>query len=296
MISAETTPQKKFAYIAGNWALDNGRDDPQFSGVNDEIVTLSKHGCYADFTFPAIGCTAQPEKVNSIYYAEDDPLKPKSYNTGIDVVVGGSESGDLMIVEGPIFLDWKKSYLESGAIEFFQPYLKDRLQYWEKAHVHVKGRPEWIFFKLHTHGMQSKTIYNGGNFKQLCQDLDEAFTQNENYRLHYVTSREAYNIIKAAEDGLAGNPGDYRNYKIKEPANKKLLVNKAYTLITYSDDKIVIKIDQPDDETEISIKLDKVLEIKGDGISLITVNRDSGKLKSVEMDGNNCSYKEVGPQ
>jgi len=297
MISAEQNPERHFAYIAGNWALDNGRDDPQFSGVNNEIQILSKHGCYADFTFPAIGCSAQPKKVNAIYYATDDPTKPKSYNTGIDIQVGGTESGDLMIVQGPLFLNWKNSYLESGAFEFFQPYLNDRLKYWESAHVHVKGRPEWIFVKLHTHGMQSTSVYTNGNFEDLCRDLDNAFVKNNNYRLHYVTSREAYNIIKAAEDGLSGNPDAYRNHLIKEPANKKIHINKPYTLDTYTENKICITIDQPGKETKAHIKTSSnELLISGDHISNITIKLANGLLKDIEMDGQNSKYVEKKPR
>ena len=40
------------------------------------------------------------------------------------------------------------------------------------------------------------------------------------YRLHYVTCREAYNIVRAAEDGLNGDPDDFRNYEVAEPRNK----------------------------------------------------------------------------
>ena len=296
MISAEKNPKQSFAYIAGNWALDNGRNDPQFSGVNNELQILSEHGCYADFTFPAIGCSAQPEKVNSIYYATDDPQKPKSYNTGVDVAVGGVESGDLMIVQGPLFLNWDKGYLETAAFEVSLPYLKDRLKYWENAHVHVKGRPEWIFVKLHTHGMQSKSIFMDGNFQDLCQDLDNAFVQNDDYRLHYVTSREAYNIIKAAEDGLTGNPNDYRNYVSKEPVNKKVYINKPYTLITYSEDKIIFKIDQPGEETEIHIHTKNGLKIFGNHITNVTMSFDNGFIKDLEMDGQDCTYEENGLQ
>lgn len=293
MISAEAQPEHRFAYIAGNWALDNGRNDPQFSGVNNEIGILSRNGCYADFTFPAIGCSAQPEKVNAIYYATDDPQKPKSYNTGVDVKVGGEESGDLMIVQGPIFLNAKKSYLESGAVEFFEHYISERLQYWQNAHVHVKGRPEWIFVKLHTHGMQSRDVYEGGNFRELCEGVDKAFTQNQDYRLHYVTAREAYNIIKAAEAGLTGNPNEYRNYQIKEPANKKIHVNKAYTLVSYSDERVILKMHQPEVGTRISVKNKKMLHISGDNITRVTISYENGLVKDVAMDGQGCKFDEI---
>jgi len=292
MISAEEFPQQRFAYIAGNWALDNGRNDPQFSGVNDEIRTLSKHGCYADFTFPAIGCDAQPEKVNSIYYATDDPEKPKSYNTGVDVTVGGTESGDLMIVEGPIFLNWQNSYLENGAFESFQPYIKERLKYWENAHVHVKGRPEWIFMKLHTHGMQSKSIFSDGNFKELCQDLDTTFGKDSNYRLHYVTSREAYNIIKAAEAGLTGNPNEYRNYLIKQPINKMIHVNKPYSLKSYSENYVNISINQPEKGVEIRFNNHNGLVIFGNYITNIAISLENGSVSDIDIDGQDCKYVE----
>jgi len=51
--------------------------------------------------------------------------------------------------------------------------------------------------------------------------MDEAFTYLESqyndgvaWKLHYVSAREAYNIIKAAESGLDGDPGEYRDFLI----------------------------------------------------------------------------------
>ena len=38
----------------------------------------------------------------------------------------------------------------------------------------------------------------------------------EPYVLHYVTAREMYNIIKAAEAGKKGNPATYRDYLIPQ--------------------------------------------------------------------------------
>ena len=65
------TERPAFGFIHGNWALDNCRieDGQNFCGVNDEITILQQEGCYADFTFPAWQCIAQPVQTNSIYYA-----------------------------------------------------------------------------------------------------------------------------------------------------------------------------------------------------------------------------------
>ncbi len=118
MVSAAAQPRQQFAYIAGNWSLDNGSRDPAKSGCNTELRALNQAGCFADFTFPAIGSAAQPKKTNAVYYATDCP-RPKSYNTGIDVQVGGTARGDLMIVQGPSLIDWQQGSVESAAIESF---------------------------------------------------------------------------------------------------------------------------------------------------------------------------------
>ena len=35
------------------------------------------------------------------------------------------------------------------------------------------------------------------------------------YVLHYVTAREMFNVVRAAEGELNGNPGEYRDYTLK---------------------------------------------------------------------------------
>lgn len=49
--------------------------------------------------------------------------------------------------------------------------------------------------------------------------LETAYNDGERYVLHYVTAREVYNIIKAAEAGRSGNPNDYRDYLLPPPAS-----------------------------------------------------------------------------
>jgi hypothetical protein len=43
------------------------------------------------------------------------------------------------------------------------------------------------------------------------------YNDGTNYVLHYVTAREVYNIIKAAEAGMQGDPGQYRDYILPAP-------------------------------------------------------------------------------
>lgn len=230
-----TDNEIKFGFVHGDWALDNSIivKKKNLCGVNSEISILRDLGCYADFTFPALYTDAQPQEINSIYYAIDDPLKPKSYNTGKNVAVNKYENiGDLMIVQGPTTIDFKnwKTYCFlracSCGVEGRISNAEYAVDEWIKANVHVEGRPNWIFVKTHTHGAipdRMKTFL-GSNIEKIYTYLESTYNDERNYCLHYVTTREAYNIIKAAEAGLTGDPGQYRDFKIKPYQNTALRV------------------------------------------------------------------------
>jgi len=216
------TGEIKYGFIHGNWALDNSRKDGRWCGVNNELQILRETGCYADFTLPSAPNDTQTRKINSIYYAIDDPNKPKSHNTGIDVEVGKEPLGDLMIIQGPLTLNWgNRKYgilprIENSEIRVNNPPTIDRIDLWIKQHICVKGRPEWIFIKVHCHGTQEKNmsfLLNEG-LERMFSYLEQKYNDGKKYFLHYVTAREMYNIIKAAEAGYQGKPGDFRNFQL----------------------------------------------------------------------------------
>ena len=60
--------------------------------------------------------------------------------------------------------------------------------------------------------------------------LEQTYNDGKRYVLHYVTAREVYNIIKAAEAGMTGNPHDYRDYELPPPG--VLAAAKAVTAVT----------------------------------------------------------------
>lgn len=217
MITAEEHPRTAFAYIAGNWDLDSGRNPPGEHGITNQIGELVKHGCYADFTFPAIGSTAQPSKVNNIYYAEDDPKKPKSHDTGADARVGEVVNNRLMIFEGPSTINWDGT-LEYGAIEKDPRFDPSHIKNWLKANIHVVGRPEWVFAKVYSHGSQSSSVVLDHDLELLLDSL-KRYCSVHGIKLHFMTAREAYNVVKAAESGKTGNPEDYRDFVIPQYRN-----------------------------------------------------------------------------
>ena len=78
-----------FGFIHGNWALDNARPDGRWCGLNNEISLLARLGCYADFTLPCVPSPAQAGPVNCVYWATDDPDRPRSHDAGVPVVPAG---------------------------------------------------------------------------------------------------------------------------------------------------------------------------------------------------------------
>ena len=211
-----------FAFIHGNWSLDNSGGD-KFCGVNNEIQLLKQAGCYADFTFPALYSTCQPATINSIYYVKDNG-KPKSYDIGRLARVGVKEREDeFMIFQGPLTINWKDwrhkwhPTFEDGDICSDTHASSKRIDSWIRQNIHVRGREEWVFVKIFCHGGQDHRAVLGSATDSMFSYMEDTYNDGERYFLHYITAREAYNIVKAAEDGKTGNPHQYRDYLIKAP-------------------------------------------------------------------------------
>ena len=128
----------------------------------------------------------------------------------------------MLIIQGPLALNWKRRKLgifpkiENSEITKANPPRKDRIDLWVEQGICVKGREDWIFIKVHTHGAQEKNFdcMLGKPMHNMHNYLETKYNDGVNYKLHYVTAREMYNIIKAAEAGEKGEPGEYRDYKL----------------------------------------------------------------------------------
>jgi hypothetical protein len=252
LVTAEAQPRHAYAFIHGNWALDNSRVEGgrNYCGVNNELEVLARTGCFGDFTFPAFSGKAQPKKINSIYYAVENPAAPKSYNSGIDLKVGRAAENGFLIFEGPLVFDWSDGrhfwypVLENGEIEhYFLPEPR-RADLWVQTHIHVRGRPEWVFIKIFTHSARSESreIVCGREMDALYSYLEQKYNDGVQYTLHYITAREGYNIAKAAEAGKTGNPNQYRDFLIKPYANRFIFCNAFYHLGAFCPEKVELQI------------------------------------------------------
>jgi hypothetical protein len=183
---------------------------------------LREFGCFADFGFPGVWSAAQPSMVNTIFEATDDD-RPKSYDRGNPLRLGRPPGGDLVILPGPLALSptWDPRklfvFVESADIHPTVPVTERRVDLWIKANIHVEGRPDWVFVKVHGHAASSDADVEetlGPNFDRALTYLEKRYNDGTNYVLHYVTAREAYNLARAAAAGQRGAPKDYFNWVI----------------------------------------------------------------------------------
>jgi hypothetical protein len=222
LLSHDRLGRIRYAFIHGNWALDNASLDDRHCGVNDELTVLRETGCYADLTMPAAPSPAQTRKINSVYYAVDDPERPRSHDYGADVRVGATPPHDaLLMIQGPLTVYRKHGVapgLENAALDHssgHQPTVA-RFKRWVDCGISVAGRPEWVVVKIHTHGAKEANadVLLGPVMERFHAEVGRQFNDGERYRLHYVTARELANIIWAAEAGESGNPGRFRDYQL----------------------------------------------------------------------------------
>ncbi len=199
-----------FGFIHGNWCLDNSLPDGRWCGVNDEIDVLRETGCYADFTLPAAPSPAQTVTINSIYYASDDPQKPKSHDRGTPACVGVTPPPNtLLLVQGPLVIDWSDRIrgviprIDYCNLQGNRAATLPRLLRWIKASVIVQGQPNWRFVKVHTHGCEEGNgeILLGEPMRQFHRSLAEYASKTEDFEYYYVTAREMASLVHQAEQG-----------------------------------------------------------------------------------------------
>jgi hypothetical protein len=247
LITAEPKPRTAFGFVHGRWSLDNSRGKGD-CGVNNEITVLRKLGCYGDFTHPSWGVLT-PRTVNRFYYVTDDPAKPKSYESGPEMEVGKPGVGDLLLLEGPTVVHFKglKPRYDGGDITHIDLPTPERIKKWIETDIHVKGRPEWVFVRIYTHGVvpADHEAVLGKWADQMYTYLEQNYNDGKNYVLHYVTSRETYNIAKAAEAGMTGNPHDYRDYQLAPYVQRYFTADQPYETLSFDKDKAVFRFPGP---------------------------------------------------
>ena len=213
----------RYAFVHGNWALANSSRG-RFCGVDDEMQILADTGCYADFTLPAAPSIAQIGKINALYECSLPLYQRAPHRRGRDLECGRAPRVFPLIIQGPLLVNfarrtrgWLIPGIENGELSKANPPTMHRLRLWQKAAITVRGRPNWLFIKLHCHGMdpRDEAAMFGRPIRQFLRNLVDGVRKVHEYRVHFVTAREMLNMILAACDGRDGNPYEYRDYRFR---------------------------------------------------------------------------------
>lgn len=211
-----------YAFVHGNLALGNSAGG-KYCGVDSEMQILADTGCYADFTLPSAPDRSQVPRLNAIYECGHPLFEQSPHRSGPNLRVGHKPRLPVLFT-GPLVFDWRRRIhgvpvprLDAGVLAANYPSDLDRFQRWANAAISVRGRPEWIFIKLFCHGFfdsdQDSVIGETG--RRFWSEALEYAERTGEFRIHFATAREVFNIAMAAVDGLQGEPGLYRDYKLK---------------------------------------------------------------------------------
>lgn len=269
LLESGIAPRTAFGFVHGDWTLDNACNGVH-CGVNGEMSILAGLGCWGDFTMPSAN-EAQTRKINSIYYAIDDPARCKSHDHGSDARVGQVAQPGFFLMQGPLSINWRAPgypRIENSSLTDDNWGRPDRVRAWLDCAVHVKGRPEWLFVKLHTHGAVERdhdSLFGEKGFR-MHQSLNEMCNDGSRYKLHYVTARQAYNLAKAAERGLAGDPTQYLDLLISRPATHFYALAAPHDLESCTDRRLcVANVDRrgPAADAALKTRLGLLREVRG---------------------------------
>jgi hypothetical protein len=218
----------RYAFVHGNWALANSARG-RYCGVDSEMEILSRTGCYADLTLPSAPSPAQTSRINALYECSLPLSRRAPHREGRDLRVGRAPQTFPLIFQGPLGVAlrgrgrWPRPGIENGELSGANPPTLGRLHSWRRAAVTVKGRPNWVFIKLHCHGMdpRAEPAMFGAPMRSFIHDLLTG-SASETDTVRFVTAREMVNIALAACDGHSGEPGTFRDYRLKRAAPGKL--------------------------------------------------------------------------
>jgi len=213
----------RYAFVHGNWALANSAGG-RYCGVDSEMQILADTGCYADLTLPSAPDESQVPKINAIYQCGNPLTEARPHRSGPDLKVG-MQVNHPVILEGPLVFDWTRRVrgfpvprIDDGSLAANYALGVDRFLRWKRANISVRGRPDWIFIKLYSHGFFEfdQDIMIGGALIRFMQEVFNLAETTGKFRIHFASAREAYNMVMAAVDGKSGDPNDFRDYSLRE--------------------------------------------------------------------------------
>jgi hypothetical protein len=244
----EPGSQPKYGFVHGNWALANSAGG-RYCGVDSEMQILADTGCYADFTLPSVPFQSQVPRINAIYQCGNSFAEARPHRSGPALKVG--ERLKLpFIFTGPLVFDWTRRVrglpiprLEDGALAQNYPLNMNRFDRWRSAGIGVEGRHDWTFIKLYSHGFfdADQDAMIGEQMKRFMGEVLQTAERTGEFKIHFASAREAFNMVVAAVEGRQGEPGAYRDYKLRQIMEEQTPDNVSSEIDRETDSEVVLR-------------------------------------------------------
>jgi hypothetical protein len=94
---------------------------------------------------------------------------------------------------------------------------RDRFSRWQGARIGIGGRSDWVFIKLYCHAFfeQDQDAMIGDEMRRFMTEILELGATTGNFKVHFASAREVFNMIMAGLEGEQGDPGRYRDYRLR---------------------------------------------------------------------------------
>ena len=171
-------------------------------------------------------------------------------------------------MQGPLGINWSAPdhpRPENASLTTLNWGRPDRIRKWLDCQVHLKGRPEWLFVKLHSHGAIEHDFdaLFGEKAYLMHRHLNNHYNDGKHFKLHYVTARQAYNIAKAAEADMEGDPTDWIDFRVSPPATSLYTANSPHTLVHCTAERLTLREIRSQPETKMQCRVGPIRAISG---------------------------------
>lgn len=290
-------PGKGFGFIHGDWALDNSAHG-RFCGVNSELSLLQELGCWADLTMPSSN-ECQTRKINSIYYAVDDRERPKSHDWGEDARLGHTGRDGLLLIQGPLGINFrgpKYPRIENASLTSANWGSPLRIPSWIDCHVHVRERPQWLFIKLHTHGAIEADFdaLFGQKARAMHAVLAQQYNDGRRFKLHYVTARQAFNVVRAAEHARDGDPAQFFDYELPPPVTALYCTSAPHDVKCCTPQRLRLDGLESDSTSSVLLRYPGLKRVTG-RIRSLAVSAEKSVLELMPYDGSGAVSLQLAP-
>jgi hypothetical protein len=162
--------------------------------------------------------------------------------------------------------------------------------------VHVRERPQWLFIKLHTHGAIEADFdaLFGQKARAMHAVLAQQYNDGRRFKLHYVTARQAFNVVRAAEHGRDGDPAQFFDYELPPPVTALYCTSAPHDVKCCTPQRLRLDGLESDSTSSVLLRYPGLKRVTGRIRSLV-VSAENSVLELMPYDGSGAVSLQLAP-